>query len=125
MSRRLTLAATLAGCLFFTAAPAQAEADARTFLQRIDAGGPDGEMWAQILNAYANGIAWANTHIGQNERPKMYCQPANLAITARQNVDILRRYVERDPAIADAPAGLAMLRTLQATFPCPSQGAGL
>lgn len=125
MSRRLPLAAALTGWLLFTAAPVRAEASARTFLQRIDEGGTSGEMWAQILNAYANGIAWANTQIGENGQPKMFCQPANLAITAGQHVDILRRYIARDPAIADAPAGLAMLRALQATFPCPSHGAGL
>lgn len=125
MRRVGKLAAFLAVSLALVPTTANAEATARVFLQRIDEGGTVGEMWAQILNAYANGISWANTHMGNGGQPPMFCQPANLAITAGQNVDILRRYIEINPTIAEAPAGLAMLRALQATFPCPAQGAGL
>lgn len=111
-----TLAISLAGSsLVLLATPARAEADARTFLDRI-AGGDT--LYLQILNGYANGLAWANTWLGETGQPKLYCPPPRLSITAEQNADILRRYLTTDPTAATAPAGLALLLAYRSAFPC-------
>lgn len=112
-----TLATSLvAGSLALLATPARAEADARTFLERIDRGD---EVFLHMLDGYASGLGWANGYLEHLGRPRLFCPPERLAITAQQNADILRRYVAAEPAAATAPAGLALLYALRATFPCP------
>lgn len=120
MRRRLPLAVTLTASLFFTAAPARAEADARSFLARIDAGGPEAEMLAELLLAYGEGISWANVQMAENGQPRLYCPPANRALTVAQNVNILRRFVERIPEAGSSPAGLVLLFAYKDAFPCPT-----
>ena len=111
------LATALVGGSLIFATPAQAEADARTFLARIDSGD---SLYLLTLNGYANGLSWANTYLDEVGQPKLYCAPTRLAITAEQNADILRRYVADVPEAATAPAGLALLLAYRATFPCPA-----
>jgi hypothetical protein len=97
------------------ATPADAEATARVFLEEIDKGD---SLYSHTLNAYANGISWANSKMAETQREPLYCPPPNVAFTDDQIVQILRRYLSERPAVAEAPAGLAMLMALEATFPC-------
>lgn len=112
-----TLAASAAGAsLFLLPAPARAEIDAKTFLERIAKGDI---LSLLVLDGYANGFGWANAYLEDKGQKKMFCAP-DLAITAEQNADILRRHLKAEPSLATAPAGIALLRAYRATFPCPN-----
>ena len=102
---------------FAGALPARAEADARTFLQRIDAGE---QIFLYVLDGYANGFGWANSELKERGQAPLFCPPEDLAITAEQTADILRRFVRERPQAGNAPAGLALLMALQNVFPCPA-----
>jgi hypothetical protein len=120
--RALALAASLAAsCLILLPAPARAEPDARTFLEKIDKGE---KIYLTVLNGYGVGLGWANTYVAEQGQPKIFCPPDKLAITAEQNVEILRRFVAVDPSIATAPAGMAMLFAYRSEFPCPGDQDG-
>lgn len=111
------VASLAGGYLALLPAPARAELDARTFLERIDRGDTVALL---VLDGYANGFAWANTYLERHGQTKMFCAPERLAITAQQNADILRRHLIAEPALATAPAAMALLFAYQATFPCPA-----
>lgn len=98
--------------------PAQAEADANTFLQRI-AGGDRTTLL--VLDAYGNGMSWLNVDLGRSGLAR-YCQ-GNISLVPEQTADLLKRYVEQHPRAGNLPAGAALYFALKETFPCsPTKG---
>ena len=102
MKIKVIACGAIGSAMIALSAPAYAEADAKDFLAEIDKGS---ELHLQILNAYANGISWANTVLASKDRTKLYCPPSKLAITPEQNAAILRDYIRDEPSVASAPAG--------------------
>ena len=112
---RLMIAATVVLAVAATPTAGRAEADARTFLDRIE----DGDsMHLEVLHAYADGMAWANAMLQETGKEPLFCAPEDLRISAEHHADLLRRFVRDHPAAATSPAGLAMLFALQSAFPC-------
>jgi hypothetical protein len=112
--RKATVFATVTSG-FFLASPAHAEADANFFLQKIRDGD---KATLYVLDGYSNAYSWTNVILEKREERPLYCPPEKLAITAEQNADILRRYVERNSFAGTMPAGFALLLALADTFPC-------
>ena len=115
LGARLLLAATCALTMAAIPTAARAEADARTFLDRIE----DGDsVYREVLHAYADGMSWANVLLQETGKEPLFCPPEDLSISAEQHADLLRRFVRDNPAAATSPAGLVMLFALQSAFPC-------
>ena len=117
MMRKTILAAVAAACATLSV-PAHAEASANAFLQHISEGGTNGATFSVALNGYENGYGWSNAMLENSGRAMLYCQPATVALTPEQLVEILRRYVTQNSRIGEEPAGLALLLALMAAFPC-------
>lgn len=64
---------------------------------------------------------WANEYSAGKGRPRLYCQPDHLALTAQQYVAIMSNYIHRHPETGKANfasfEGL-LLNALVDTFPC-------
>lgn len=115
ISGGLAIVAVITG-LVAAPSPARAENSAKWFLDQIDGGNT---VALVVLDGYANGMSWANTDLKLRGLPPLFCEPDRLAITAQQNADILRRYVDgAGAALAEDPAGLVLLYALKDTFPC-------
>ena len=72
----------------------------------------------QILGLQA-GLAQANTYlIATRKEAPMFCQPANLSLTADQLVDMLRRGVNDQPDLDEGDLASALLSVMRRTFPC-------
>ena len=70
------------------------------------------------VNGYGQGFTIANSEIKRDGGKPLFCQPNKLALTPELSVDVVRRYVEKSPRLADAPFGLVLLYALKETFPC-------
>ncbi len=99
---------------------AAAEFNAGEFLKKYDAAtGSMKAIYLQYLNGNANGISWANTAVGRNHpQAKIYCPPKKLALSAKQTVGILRRFVAKSAKFRKAPVGAAMMFALKNKWPC-------
>lgn len=111
------LVAVAATLIAFPSASA-AEDTAAQMLAKIDAGGESATFVTIWLDGNDNGASWANTILEQRGQRPLFCPPGKLAITADQDVSILRRFVKERPEIGDVPAGFALLLALADTFPC-------
>jgi hypothetical protein len=103
----------------FTAVPAQAENDAKTFLQTYKTASlanqqsmRDDLKWVEI------GISWVNVDLKTKHQRQLYCQPGKLSLTGEQLIDMLQKHVQEVPIAADYPFGLMLLEALIKVFPC-------
>ena len=78
----------------------------------------DREQVESLISGMQIGMLWANAELRHRKQPLLYCQPEKLRITAPQMVDMLRKTIRENPRLGDYPIGLAVLTTLQDTFPC-------
>jgi hypothetical protein len=100
--------------------PAAADPTVAKYLKDYDAANPDRRAILElIVSSIENGIGWSNSYamVAQKRAP-IYCLPGNLALTGGQITDMLRRRVEDHPKVGDDELGLAILMTVEATFPC-------
>ncbi len=117
MMRKAITAAVAAACAMLSV-PAHAEASANAFLQHISEGGTNGATISVAVNGYEKGYGWSEAVLVNSGRDMLDCQPASVALTPEQVVEILRRYVTQNSRIGEEPAGLALLLALMAAFPC-------
>lgn len=72
----------------------------------------------EILGVQA-GFTEANTYFAETRKEApMFCQPANLNLTADQLIDMLRRGVDAQPELDEDNLASALLVVMQHTFPC-------
>lgn len=73
-----------------------------------------------LLAMTENGLKSANIYLAtvRNE-PALFCQPEKLQLAGRQLMNILRDGVRSNQALLQKPWGVALLVSLQSTFPCP------
>ena len=73
-----------------------------------------------MLAMTENGLKSANIYLAtvRNE-PALFCQPEKLRLAGRQLMNILRDGVKSNQSLLQKPWGLALLVSLQSTFPCP------
>jgi hypothetical protein len=105
-----------AALIVLATTPAAAELTAKTVLERLERGDPASKFF---MMGTGNGLSWANAQLYTIHKPQLFCVPEKLALTSEQEVDILRRYVEENPASADTPVGGVLLAALIDAFPCP------
>ncbi|RXG88730.1 hypothetical protein EAS61_29120 [Bradyrhizobium zhanjiangense] len=101
-------------------APAIAETSGVQWLKQYrESSAETRQLIESITAAEQDGMAWhaARTKIDA------YCPPRNLSLTGSQLLDILGRSIVSSPALGEQPWGLALLFSLERTFPCPSGGA--
>jgi hypothetical protein len=76
-------------------------------------------VYAAYITGTINALGWANGDLVTKKRPPLFCAPENLAIGNQNVYPLLDRFFTIHPGISDDfPVGLAILRTLQAAFPC-------
>ena len=72
------------------------------------------EMANFVLAAAESGFSYYL----QASKVKLYCRPADVALTGAQDFDILSKEVDEDPSLGKKPWVPALLQALQKTFPC-------
>ena len=110
----------LLGGVLLSPTRATAEEDVNTALRVYDSGNSTDRKTEEIvfLNAQA-GIWWANSVLFHRKQQPLFCPPDNAApVPGAQVLEMVRRQVNENPAVGDMPYGLAILITLQKTFPC-------
>jgi hypothetical protein len=76
-----------------------------------------------LLAMTENGLKAANIYLSTvRKEPALFCQPDQLHLAGRQLMNILRDGVKADESLARKPWGLALLVSLQGTFPCRKSG---
>ena len=75
-----------------------------------------------VLKTYINGVGegygWANVENGSAKNPLIYCQPAKLALSGLNYIDIIDRELEAFNYPMDTPIEFVLLMGLKRTFPC-------
>jgi hypothetical protein len=91
----------------------------KDFFARFDRADASEKQFLQtILGQVGNGISWANSRLSFLKRPKLYCQPGNLALSDPQTIEILRQHVRTNQKLQEAPFGLGLLVAFEEEYPC-------
>jgi hypothetical protein len=107
-----TLALTLLTACFTL--NARAEMTAEQYKQWAHA--DNNSVYAAYINGTLNELGWAN---GDLIAP-LFCPPEQLPIGPQTVYPLLDEFFTNHPGLSDDfPVGLAILRSLQAAFPCP------
>jgi hypothetical protein len=61
---------------------------------------------------------WFNTYVKRDMSVDYYCPPSTIAFTPDQYINMLERYLKKEPGMGKMPLGLALLETLKSTLPC-------
>lgn len=106
--------------LLGTPAPAEPIATMEGFVEAYDATVPSARDY---LDGYIKGVGYglqaANAFLHHDQRRQLYCQPAKIAFTGDQLLEIARRFIHDQPAYAAAPVHLALAAAMIDAFPCP------
>ena len=100
---------------FLTATPALADPTVRAILDRYERGDPAGRYY---LIGIGTGLSWANANLFRDHKPRLFCVPEKVTLAPEQELDILKRYVQRNPNLADKQVGAVLLLALIDAFPC-------
>ena len=69
-----------------------------------------------------NELGWANGDLIAKKRAPLFCPPEQLPIGPQTVYPLLDEFFTNHPGLSDDfPVGLAILRSLQAAFPCPTK----
>jgi hypothetical protein len=114
-------AAAILLCILSVPASAKdADGDVNFLITSYDGNDRVRREYASIhADLVARGIWTAQSmYVIRLKQPELYCQPRALTLTGEQIIDILRRAVQKDPAIGKLDTGLGIFRALEYTFPC-------
>lgn len=76
-------------------------------------------VYAAYITGTINALGWANGDLVSKKRAPLFCPPKDLAIGNQNVYPLLDQFFTNHPGISDDfPIGLAILRSLQAAFPC-------
>lgn len=76
-------------------------------------------VYAAYITGTINALGWANGDLVAKKRAPLFCPPTDLAIGNQNVYPVLDEFFTNHPGISDDfPIGLAILRSLQAAFPC-------
>jgi hypothetical protein len=87
----------------------------RAILDRYERGDPAGRYY---LIGIGTGLSWANANLFRDHKPRLFCVPEKVTLAPEQELDILKRYVQRNPNLADKQVGAVLLLALIDAFPC-------
>jgi hypothetical protein len=98
----------------------RAEEDVNSALLMYDTRTSTVRQTAEVAFANAEkGIWWANTVLSYRKQQPLFCPPDNSGVVpGAQVIEMLRQQINKEPVLGRAPYGLAILITLQKTFPC-------
>ncbi|WP_258878795.1 hypothetical protein [Paraburkholderia sp. BL6669N2] len=106
--------ALLAACFTLNAS---AEMTAAQYKQWAHA--DNNSIYAAYITGTINAFGWANGELVSKKKPPLFCPPQNLAIGNQNVYPLLDTFFANHPGLSDDfPVGLAILRSLQAAFPC-------
>jgi hypothetical protein len=110
----------LLGTILLGPTSAMAEEDANTALRAYDSANPTDRKTAEIVFANTqNGIWWGNSVLLYRKQPPLFCPPDNVApLPGPQVIEMLRQKVNENPKLGAMPYGLAIMVTIQNTYPC-------
>jgi hypothetical protein len=113
-----TLALTLLTACFTLNAKAEMTADQYKKWAHAD----NSSVYAAYITGAINELGWANGDLIAKKRPPLFCPPEQLPIGAQTVYPLLDEFFTNHPGLSDDfPVGLAILRSLQAAFPCPTK----
>lgn len=120
MSAIFVFAATVgAMCVVLGTGPAKAEMSSTEWLaQHRNGNAGSRQLIEEITRATVNGRGW----YAARSKVKLYCEPPRMAFTGSQLLDVLQRSSDESTKIAGYPWSMALLLSLEATFPCEPQG---
>ena len=115
-----TAAIWLLGGLLLGPTSAMAEEDLNTALRAYDSANPTDRKTAEIVFGHTqNGIWWANSVLFYRKQQPLFCPPDNVApAPGPQVLEMVRQQANENPTFGKMPHGLAILMTLQRTYPC-------
>jgi len=112
--------AVMALATFVLIQPAEADTSASQWIKQYrDSVAQTRQIIERITAAEEDGMGW---HAART-KVETYCPPKKLSLTGNQLLDILGRSIESSPALGEQPWALALLLSLEKTFPCPNVGA--
>ena len=81
---------------------------------------PLGQSMAETeVTGLQAGFTEANVYLTATRKEvPMFCQPANLRLTADQLIDMLRRGLDDQPELDQSDLAAALLSVMRRTFPC-------
>ena len=85
--------------------------DGNLLYQQLLRGSPGGTGYILGIN---DGIQLMQVHSAAADR--VFCTPAGA--TGEELADVVRSYLEGEPAIRDLPAGILVIRALALRYPC-------
>ena len=107
-----------AATLIVAPQPAHAEGTAKEFSDMLRVGGQP-EFAAKIfIHATASGLGWANAELESRGEKPLFCEPKKMGMAPEQTAMIFNKFLKEHPLLENTPAGLVVLRSFQATFPC-------
>ena len=124
MSQRLCnifVAVVFAGSIPLTAKAELIEGSTAELFQIYDRSERETRKQIETMLAMTeNGLKSANIYlVTVRNEPALFCQPEKLRLAGRQLMNILRDGVKSNQSLLQKPWGLALLVSLQSTFPCP------
>jgi hypothetical protein len=113
--RPWTLALSLLAACF--ALDANAEMTAAQYKQWAHA--DNSSVYAAYITGTITALGWANGDLIARKRPPLYCQPTDMVVGNQNVYPLLDQFFTNHPDLPDTfPIGLAVLKSLQAAFPC-------
>ncbi|RFU47876.1 hypothetical protein [Paraburkholderia sp. DHOC27] len=77
-------------------------------------------VYAAYITGALNELGWANGDLISKKRAPLFCPPEQLPIGPQTVYPLLDEFFTNHPGLSDDfPVGLAILRSMQAAFPCP------
>jgi hypothetical protein len=78
-------------------------------------------VYAAYITGTLNELGWANGDLISKKRTPLFCPPETLPIGPQTVYPLLDEFFTNHPGLSDDfPVGLAILRSMQAAFPCPN-----
>ncbi|WP_315742232.1 MULTISPECIES: hypothetical protein [unclassified Bradyrhizobium] len=97
---------------------AAADPSARAAIERFERGGIADKYYLIGIGA---GLSWANATLFADHKQRLFCVPEKVALAPEQEFDILKRYVQDNPLVADKSVGAVLLSALADAFPCTAE----
>lgn len=113
----------LLGLFLLDPTSVMAEENINTALRGYDSANPTDRKTVEIVFANTqNGIWWANSVLLYKKQQPLFCPPDNAApLSGPQVIEMVRQKVAESPKLGELPYGLAIMTTIQSTYPCKDE----
>ena len=112
---------TIALALATTCFTLQANAEMTAAQYKQWAHADNNSVYAAYITGALNELGWANGDLISKKRAPLFCPPEQLPIGPQTVYPLLDEFFTNHPGLSDDfPVGMAILRSMQAAFPCPT-----